>query len=316
MNAYSTHEVRRKMIMFLTRRCKWFLILPLVVFPSLLYGQACKNGPPAVGGAGAAALIAPTGAKPGDGSSSVAADTSLSWNGQAGASSFDVNFGTANPPPFVVNQTGTKYPPGSLQANTTYYWSVTACNGTTPGPTAGPWKFTTTDSGNSIPTTGAGAQTFLQSMGFGVALSLQWNAFGPPIVSDATVDANGIVRVNTRANTNAGFMLEAHALPWSFASGRWGWGPFVAVQPGGTSQIISAVGAGALIDWKLSSDASSKKGFGLGFGYAAIPAAKTLGDEFVPNQPAPTGPGGTPIPVRFETRDKGSILLILSFTFR
>jgi hypothetical protein len=131
-------------------------------------------------------------------------------------------------------------------------------------------------------------------------------------------------------------MLEMHYLAKKFNNGNEGLGPFVAVQPGGTSQIISSVGAGLLWDWKISSGGNStttttdsngkqkttksstpntsRKGFGLGFGYASIPAAKTLGDEFVPNTPAPTS-GGKPLPIRFETRDKGSLMLLLSFTF-
>jgi len=155
----------------------------------------------------------------------------------------------------------------------------------------------------------------LQNLGFGVALSLQWSAFGPAIINDASVDANGIVRVDTRANTSPGFMLEMHYLAVKSKSQMTGFGPFVAVQPGGSSQIISAVGAGGMIDWKVGSDPTGRKGFGLGFGYAANPAAKTLGDEFVPNKPAPTGPGGQPLPIRFETRDKGAVLLVLAFTF-
>jgi hypothetical protein len=166
-----------------------------------------------------------------------------------------------------------------------------------------------------LPTTGAGAQSTLQNLGFGVAIGLQWNILKPSIITDASIDANGIVRVNTRANTNPGFMLEMHYLPWKRKNGLTGFGPFVAIQPGGNNQIISAVGAGGMIDWKLGSDPSGRKGFGLGLGYASIPAAKTLGDEFVPNKPAPVGSGGTPLAIRFETRDKGSVLLLLAFTF-
>jgi hypothetical protein len=291
---------------------RWSIVVFLLAVPYTALGQCTNAVAPAA--AGGPALTAPTPNKPAHKSTGVAGDTSISWNKVAGATSYDISFGTSNPPKFVVNQAGTTYSPGGLQASTDYYWSVTPCNGTSPGPAGGPWKFTTTDSGSSIPSSSSGAQSFLQSMGFGVALALQWNILAPDIVNDASIDANGIVRVNTRANTGPGFMLEGHALPWS--KGQWGFGPFVAVQPGGSSQIISSVGAGFMADFKLSTDPKNKQGFGLGFGYASIPAAKTLGDEFVPNQPAPTGPGGTPLPIRFETRDKGAVLFVLSFTFR
>lgn len=64
-----------------------------------------------------------------------------------------------------------------------------------------------------------------------------------------------------------------------------------------------------------TADTAKRTGFGLGFGYASIPSAKTLGDEFVPNTKGPIGSDGKPLPIRFETRDKGSIMMILSFTF-
>jgi len=176
----------------------------------------------------------------------------------------------------------------------------------------------------------------LKDLGFGVALGLQWNVLKPPIINDATIDGNGFVRVNTRANTSPSLMLESHYLVKKFGKlSDKGLGPFVAVQPGGNNQVISSVGAGILFDWKINpgitttttegdkttkttvktADTAKRTGFGLGFGYASIPSAKTLGDEFVPNAKAPIGPDGKPLPIRFETRDKGSIMMILSFTF-
>lgn len=158
--------------------------------------------------------------------------------------------------------------------------------------------------------------TGLRALGFGVALSLRWNVFSPDIVSDATVDPNGVVRVSTRANTNAGFMLESHYLPWRRCDGNgancdFGGGVFVAAQPGSDSQIISAIGMGIAFGWKVT----DTRGFVLGVGYAAIPAAKVLGDEFVENQPAPKGADGKSLPIRLQTRDKGSVLLLMSFVF-
>lgn len=66
----------------------------------------------------------------------------------------------------------------------------------------------------------------------------------------------------------------------------------------------------------LGNDATARQGFGLGVGYESIPAAQTLGDEFVDGKPAPLGPDGkTPLPLRYETRDKGSLLVIFSVVF-
>jgi len=287
--------------MFPGWRCRSLLLLTLLSFPISVMAQVPS---------------APAPSQPASGATGVPANIKLSWVAANGATSYDINFGTSNPPQSIAtNQTALSIAPTTtLIGGTTYWWSVTAHNaaGATTG---GPWSFVVADSATTLPTTSAGAQSTLQNLGFGVALSLQWNAFGPAIITNATVDANGIVRVNTRANTSPGFMLEMHYLPWKSKSGLTGFGPFVAVQPGGNNQIISAIGAGGLIDWKLGSDPTARKGFGLGFGYAAIPAAQTLGSEFIPNKPAPIGPGGQPLAVRFETQDKGSILLVLAFTF-
>ena len=168
--------------------------------------------------------------------------------------------------------------------------------------------------------------TLKNDFGFGVALGLSWNAYGPDIVNNASIDANGIVRVNTRANTNAGFMLESHyyVLPRAkkanpdngkvpFDTRAVGFGPFVCAQPG-SSQIITAVGAGLMFGWRRQTGVTPS-GFGLGFGYEAIPSAQVLGSEFVNGQPAPLGPDKLPLPLRYETQDKGSILFILSVSF-
>jgi hypothetical protein len=150
-----------------------------------------------------------------------------------------------------------------------------------------------------------------------VALGFEHNVYGPDIVTNASIDANGIVRVNTRANTTVGFMLEMHDYwkVWgqpSDKSGEWGLGPFIAIRPG-TDQVISAVGAGLMFGRTV--DSTGKKGLGFGFGYEAIPQAQVLGAGFVANQPAPLGPNGMPLPLTYQTRDKGSFIAIASFTF-
>lgn len=50
--------------------------------------------------------------------------TDLSWTAGDGATSHDVYFGTANPPPFKQNQAGTTYDTGTMAINTVYYCKV------------------------------------------------------------------------------------------------------------------------------------------------------------------------------------------------
>jgi len=85
---------------------------------------------------------------PANGATSVDIDTDLSWTGgdpDAGdTATYDVYFGTASPPPKLVNnQTSPSYQPALLNGNMTYYWKIVAWD-THGASTAGPiWSFTT-----------------------------------------------------------------------------------------------------------------------------------------------------------------------------
>ncbi len=63
----------------------------------------------------------------------------LSWNAAAGATSYDVYFGTSSTPPLVLNTAGTSYTPGALTSGVTYYWQV-ATHGFA---SSAVWSFTT-----------------------------------------------------------------------------------------------------------------------------------------------------------------------------
>ncbi|HLJ44405.1 MAG TPA: hypothetical protein VKU01_00270 [Bryobacteraceae bacterium] len=78
---------------------------------------------------------------PAQGATGIALNTPLTWGAVSGATSYDVYFGTTNPPPFVTNTTGTTYSP-TMSASTIYYWLIAARNaaGSTPSAT---WFFTT-----------------------------------------------------------------------------------------------------------------------------------------------------------------------------
>ena len=92
----------------------------------------------------AAPPVVPGTPSPVDGASAVATSTALKWAASTRATSYDVAFGTSNPPAVVSSgQTARSYtPPAPLAYTTTYYWQITA-NGAS-GSTAGPvWSFTT-----------------------------------------------------------------------------------------------------------------------------------------------------------------------------
>lgn len=79
---------------------------------------------------------------PSNGAVSVDPNVVLSWSPGNQAVSHDVYFGTANPPVFQRNQTATTFDPGTMNANTTYYWRIDEIGpgGTTTGTI---WSFTT-----------------------------------------------------------------------------------------------------------------------------------------------------------------------------
>jgi len=79
---------------------------------------------------------------PPDGATNQPTGVDLDWGDSSGATSYDVYFGTNDPPPFVLNMTSTSYDPGMLVYGTTYFWKIVAKNGC--GDTPGPgWKFST-----------------------------------------------------------------------------------------------------------------------------------------------------------------------------
>ena len=101
----------------------------------------------------------PDSPSPANGATDVSTSAVLTWSA-AGATSYDVSFGPATPPPQVATgQTSASYPTaGTTIAGATYFWRIAARNavGATPGPV---WSFTTAGGppgafGKSIPPDG------------------------------------------------------------------------------------------------------------------------------------------------------------------
>ncbi len=75
----------------------------------------------------------------------------LTWGASAGATSYDVYFGTAQDPPLLGNQTGTSASV-TVASGSTYFWRVAAKNGCsqTQAPVSGTWAFGVGTSGSGI----------------------------------------------------------------------------------------------------------------------------------------------------------------------
>jgi len=90
----------------------------------------------------------PSSPNPANGATGVSNNPSLTWSAM-GATTYDVQFGTIDPPPQVSNgQASASYGPGTLTAATTYYWRITAHNNV--AATSGPvWSFRTSSGGST-----------------------------------------------------------------------------------------------------------------------------------------------------------------------
>src|SRR5262249_59791513 len=89
---------------------------------------------------------------PANGATGVGINPTLTWTA-SNATSYDISFGTASPPPLVVSgQASASYTPPALTNNTTYFWQIVARNssGSTTGP---PSSFTTSTAPPETPNT-------------------------------------------------------------------------------------------------------------------------------------------------------------------
>jgi glutaredoxin len=99
----------------------------------------------------------PSNPNPANGSTDVPINKVLSWSGgdpNGDTVRYDVYFGLTSPPGKVVsNQSGTTYNPGTMTAETTYYWKIVSWDSFAAS-TAGPiWEFTTSTAPNNPPNT-------------------------------------------------------------------------------------------------------------------------------------------------------------------
>jgi pectate lyase len=99
-------------------------------------------------GAVATNVICPT---PGNGAIDVYAETNdLKWTDVEGATSWDVYFGTASSPSFRTNKAARTFNPGTLAADTDYYWQVVA-HTASGSITSDLWRLHTTSTNASKP---------------------------------------------------------------------------------------------------------------------------------------------------------------------
>jgi hypothetical protein len=149
---------------------------------------------------------------------------------------------------------------------------------------------------------------------FGVGISLTTDLGARDRIGEASV-AGGVVRVDDANNSNARVMLESHyffkpeaRFPGIDGEKMWGFGPFVALQPG-TDEIIEAIALGAMIGFRRAEDTTES--FNLGIGLVIDPNVRVLGDGIREGQPLPAGE----TMVRYKQTSQKGALFLASFGF-
>jgi hypothetical protein len=106
-------------------------------------------------------------------------DVTLSWSrstGGAAPTSYNVYFGTTNPPALIGNQEATTFSPGNLSYNQSYYWKIDPANSYGLASTANTlpvWSFTTH---NPLPEAAVLVSPASGATGIAVNPSLNWSA--------------------------------------------------------------------------------------------------------------------------------------------
>ncbi len=126
------------------------------------------------------------------------------------------------------------------------------------------------------------------TFGFGAGLSYTIDTGQNDRIKSAEI-RNGIVRVTDKENGIPRLILEVHYFfkkTGELRGSEWGYGPFVAIQPG-ENEIINAIALGWM--WGFRDKDSGKVSWNIGVGVSADPNTQILGDGFEENQPVPAG---------------------------
>jgi hypothetical protein len=144
------------------------------------------------------------------------------------------------------------------------------------------------------------AQELLFGLKFGAGVSLVSSLGRKHAIREAELDANKIVRIKAEDTSSVGYLLEAHYFVtpnYSFlgidniTAGKWGIGPFVAVQAG-SDKSLTGIGFGLMLGFKqLSTIPPPVAGLSWNIGVGALydPSVKVLGAGITANQPLPAG---------------------------
>jgi phosphatidylserine/phosphatidylglycerophosphate/cardiolipin synthase-like enzyme len=215
---------------------------------------------------------APSAPNPADAATGVGSSPTLTWTA-AGATSYDVSFGTTNPPPQVSSaQAAASYSPGNLANSTTYFWQIVARNsaGTTSGPV---WSFTTTAPppppgvpGSPSPADGASGVATTTTLTWSAANATSYDVnFGtsnaPPLAASGLTNAS-FAPSNLASSTTYFWQIVARNNAGTASGPVWSFTTAAAPPPVKNIVIYASdiPATGLHGSWGLASDVGSPNG--------------------------------------------------------
>jgi hypothetical protein len=246
---------------------------------------------------------------PADGATGVSPSPTFAWSA-SGATSYDISFGTATPPPLLVSgASSAAYTPPSLTNGTTYYWQIVARNAS--GSTTGAiWSFTTAVAAPATPNSPSPANGATGQL---ASLTLTWAAAGattydvlfgptdPPSQVASGISAASYAVSGLTAGATYFWQIVAHNAGGANQGPEWSFTTAVP-PPSAPASPSPATGAtGVNTQPMLTWTASGATGYDVAFGTTYPPPLRSSNQTAASYFPVCECNTGTPTPLAYST---------------
>ncbi len=166
-------------------------------------GDACDNCPTIANPDQQQDACMPGTPDPANGATDVTLDEDLAWSPMAGATQYDVYFGSNGSPPLAGTTDGFAWTLDRLEYGTTYYWKIVAHSGA--GTFEGPvWSFTTHVAPPAPPAEPGGPSPADGATGVSLSAQLDWGDAEGAVSYDVYLGtAPGLAQMTLQGNTAA-----------------------------------------------------------------------------------------------------------------